>query len=369
MNHLILMTVTASFIGTGTVTGSPVVMDWSTVGNAGNTPDPENGFGAVSYNYRISTYEVTNSQYAAFLNSVAASDPHGLYNPNMGTNSRGGIIRSGSKGSYTYAVRGNMGDKPVNYVSWYDAARMANWMTNGQGLHGSSGDTESGVYNFDGSDSIAAITRDLSNPDQVFIPTEDEWYKAAYHQPADQGGAAGDYWLYATQSNEVPAIAEAALNGDVSTPGQEVVNYAFGADWNGLNGNLTTVGSAESTSFYGAYDMNGNVWEWNETLIDQSSSRGLRGGSYNGTAEVLQSQTRSLNDPVAEISFYGFRLASPAPNCPADVDGSGTVDLGDLNAVLANFGQTTSEGDTNGDGVVNLADLNAVLAAFGQVCP
>jgi hypothetical protein len=58
----------------------------------------------------------------------------------------------------------------------------------------------------------------------------------------------------------------------------------------------------------------------------------------------------------------------PAPECPADVNGSGSVDLADLNIVLANFGQATSDGDTNGDGNVDLADLNAVLAAFGSDC-
>jgi uncharacterized membrane protein len=56
------------------------------------------------------------------------------------------------------------------------------------------------------------------------------------------------------------------------------------------------------------------------------------------------------------------------PDCPADVDGSGSVDLADLNLVLGNFGQSTSDGDTNGDGEVDLADLNAVLGAFGTSC-
>ena len=58
-----------------------------------------------------------------------------------------------------------------------------------------------------------------------------------------------------------------------------------------------------------------------------------------------------------------------APYCVGDLDGSGTVDLGDLNAVLANFGQTSLVADTNGDFVVDLADLNTVLALFGQGCP
>lgn len=282
-------------------------MDWSTVGNAGNAADPTTGFGSVGYEYRIGTHEVTNAQYAAFLNSVAASDPNGLYSTNMGFNGLGGITRSGTDGSFTYSVRANMGDKPVNYVSWFDAARMSNWMTNGQG----SGGTESGVYTFDGVNSISGITRDLSNPNQVFLPTEDEWYKAAYHQPFAQGGDTDDYWLYATQSNSVPTVASATSTGDVANPAQDVVNYFRGADWNGVNGNVTTVGSAGSTSFYGAFDMNGNVWEWNETLI--GSSRRFRGGAFDVSESFLRSSFRSSGPPSFESDDFGFRLASPVP--------------------------------------------------------
>lgn len=299
-------------------------MDWVTVGNAGNAADPTTGFGSVGYEYRIGTYEVTNSQYAAFLNRVAASDPHGLYSTSMGSNARGGITRSGSAGSYTYSVKPNMGDKPVNFVSWFDAARMSNWMTNGQG----SGGTESGVYTFTGATSISGITRDLSNPNQVFIPNEDEWYKAAYHQPFSQGGDADNYWLYATQSNSLPIVASATGTGDVANPGQDVVNYLNGADWNGQDGNVTTVGSAGSTSFYGAFDMNGNVWEWNETLI-VGSSRGLRGGSFSNVEGVLRSSGRSFLNPTNDLNpFSGFRLASPVP-------GPGSVALLGLGGLLA----------------------------------
>ena len=297
----------ASFVAASAAFASPITMDWSTVGNAGNAADPTTGFGSVGYEYRIGTYEVTNAQYAAFLNSVAASDPNGLYSMAMGSDARGGIVRSGSAGSYTYSVQANMGDKPVNFVSWYDAARMSNWMTNGQG----SGGTESGVYTFTGATSISGITRDLSNPNQVFIPTLHEWYKAAYHQPAAQGGDSDDYWLYATQSNSVPTIASATSTGDVANPGQDVVNYLRGADWNGQNGNVTTVGSAGSTSFYGAFDINGNVWEWNETLI--GSIRGLSGGSFSNSESLLRSSNLSGFNPADEFNLGGFRLASPVP--------------------------------------------------------
>ena len=68
------------------------------VGNLGNAADPLTGnlYGSVSYDYRIGTTEVTNAQYAEFLNAKAASDPLALYNTNMGSDARGGITRSGS---------------------------------------------------------------------------------------------------------------------------------------------------------------------------------------------------------------------------------------------------------------------------------
>ncbi|MFU8829094.1 MAG: GC-type dockerin domain-anchored protein [Phycisphaerales bacterium] len=82
----------------------------------------------------------------------------------------------------------------------------------------------------------------------------------------------------------------------------------------------------------------------------------LVAGSFNTAGEVA----------VDNIALWGCEIASES--CPEDVTGDGVVDLADLNLVLANFGQTTSEGDTNGDGVVDLADLNTVLAAFGETC-
>ena len=184
-NASLIVAALAAVTGLGaSVASAQVAIDFTTVGNPGNAGDP-NAFdrGGVAYEYRIGRFEVTNEQYAAFLNIVAASDPNGLFNPNMGSNPRGGITRSGTDGSFTYAVRPNMGNKPVNFVSFFDAARMANWLTNGQG----SGGTESGVYTLTG-DSLVAITRDLSNPNQVFLPSQNEFIKAGYHQPAGQGG-------------------------------------------------------------------------------------------------------------------------------------------------------------------------------------
>lgn len=69
--------------------GRAVAFEWAAVGNAGNVADVT-GYGAVGYEYRISKHEVTNAQYAEFLNAVAATDTYNLYNSQMGSNGRGG---------------------------------------------------------------------------------------------------------------------------------------------------------------------------------------------------------------------------------------------------------------------------------------
>ena len=66
-----------------------------------------------------------------------------------------------------------------------------------------------------------------------------------------------------TQSNTAPSLATADTSGNVSNAGANVANYNYGADWNGQDGNVTTVGSAGANNFYGTADMNGNVYEWN----------------------------------------------------------------------------------------------------------
>ena len=76
-----------------------------------------------------------------------------------------------------------------------------------------------------------------------------------------------------------------------------------------------------------------------------------------------------IGDPNVRSEAATVVIYVGAGNCPPDVTGDGAVDLADLNLVLGNFGQATSDGDTNGDGGVDLADLNAVLGAFGQSCP
>lgn len=296
-----------------------VTIDTVPVGNINNANDPATGgvFGGVDHAYRIGTTEVTNAQYVAFLNAKAASDPLALYSTNMGSVASGGITRSGVSGSFTYAVKTNMGNKPVNFVSWYDSIRFANWLNNGQGA----GDTETGAYTLGalgagGVPTVATIARESGAT--WFLTSENEWYKAAYHQPAAQGGDTDSYWRFPTASNSVPTVATANSVGDISNPGTNVANYNSGADWNSQDGNVTTVGSAglSSRSFYGTSDQGGNVAEWNETFFGPSPSRGELGGSWGSNgSDQLNAGFRSSFSPTVEASTLGFRVASvPEPS-------------------------------------------------------
>lgn len=273
------------------------------VGDAGNAAD-STGFGGVSYDYHIGTYEVTNAQYASFLNSVdpSGSNPFGIYNSSMGSSALGGIsFSAGAPAGARYSTRPNMDNKPVNYVSFWDAARFTNWLTTGS--------TETGVYNLGSvtNPTNSTITRDNAAwlAGGVAIASENEWYKAAYYD------GAGDYWLYPTQSDSAPIVATANSTGDVTNPGANVANYNDGADWNSQDGNVTTVGSAAAASYYGTFDQGGNLWEWNDEILS-TSTRGLRGGSFFNGDIILQSSFRIANDPSVEGGAIGFRVSSLA---------------------------------------------------------
>jgi formylglycine-generating enzyme required for sulfatase activity len=275
---------------------------WVTVGDPGNTADTT-GYGAVADSFRILKFEFQNSQYAAFLNAVAATDPYSLYNTSMGSDARGGITRSGSSGSYTYSVRSNMGDKPVNFVSWFDAARVANWLHNGQG----SGSTETGAYTLVGGQTSGTAPARNNNA-TFYIPTENQWYKAAYYKG---GSANAGYWDYATQSDTAPTAVTAGATGVGSASGTgNFANYNSGADWNSQNGNVTTVGSNGGASVYAAFDMGGNVWEWNDLTGSASGTRGARGGHWFGSAGEMSSSTRYTSALNNEGIYGGFRLAT-----------------------------------------------------------
>jgi formylglycine-generating enzyme required for sulfatase activity len=264
---------------------------WLDVGGPGNAADL-NGFGAVTDEFRIGKFEVTNSQYVEFLNAVAGDDTYSLYNSSMAFGT-GGISQSGAAGSYSYAAIAGREAHPVNFVSFYDSIRFANWLHNGEPeAPQGPATTEDGAYTITPAGIAAnSITRNLGA--QVFLPNEDEWYKAGFY---DVLGTS--YFDYPTSSDAVPTCATPGSGSNLANCGMAV-------------GGPATVGSySGSPSPVGTYDQAGNLREWNET-IRFGPNRGVGGGGFDTVAAATNVMFEFM--PDLEAFDQGFRVASLVP--------------------------------------------------------
>lgn len=148
---------------------------------------------------------------------------------------------------------------------------------------------------------------------KYWIPTEDEWYKAAFYDPTLNGGSGG-YWSYATQSNTTPTPITANSIGDGSAGNSgNFANFNRTSDWNNDDGNVTTVGTNGGPSYYGTFDQSGNAYEWNDAVIG-SNKRGLRGGYWlnllNNDEYRLSTTGRNSQTPSLSNSGSGMRIVT-----------------------------------------------------------
>ncbi len=295
------------------------------VGNPGNPGElsgdgaggsgPDRICGSVDYTYDIAKYEVTAGQYAGFLNAVAGTDTYGLYNTEMWSSAYGcKIERTGTSGSYTYSVATDWANRPVNFVSYWDSCRFANWMHNGQPTGPQDADTtERGAYTLDGYNSPDGRTIQRNSGWNWAVTNEDEWYKAAYHK---NDGVTANYFDYPTTSDSAPS--NDLIDPDLGNNATYYDNdYTIDAPYY-----RTEVGAHENSySPYATFDQGGNVWEWNESVYDGPAhgSRGLRGGSFILYDNYLLASDRySRSTPTTETAHVGFRVVNvPEPTSMA----------------------------------------------------
>ena len=265
-------------------------ISWAIVGDPGNAANSD-GYGSVSQTYWISRTEVTNEQYTDFLNRVdpTGTNARALYSSSMGTATSGGIRFEGSNDPGSrYVIRLDRADWPVNFVTVDDTLRFANWMNNGRGT----ADTESGAYDLSSGGS-GPVARSAGAT--VFLPSENEWYKAAYFDPI---GSA--YHLYPGGSGLVMSCSE---------PG----SGSNSANCDDAVGGPTDVASyVGSASPYRSFDQGGNVFEWTEG-VHGAGLRVFRGGDWESVPGNLSSAKRFVADPAAEFKGLGFRLGSSVP--------------------------------------------------------
>jgi len=255
-------------------------IDFVNIGNAGNAAD-STGYGAVPYIYRVGTYEVTQD-------AITKATASGMSNV--------------TAGPYT-------GSQPATTISWYEAAAFVNWLNTSTGNQAAYNLTFSGSWSMTLWSSGQAWTAGGQNlyrhkDAYYFLPSENEWYKAAYYNP---GGS--NYFLYPTASSSVPtAVASGTTSGT--------------AVYNGVASVPAAVTNAGGSSPYGTMGQGGNVWEWNESAFagtnsSSSEARTMRGGARSSLTVVdLRSLGGRVNNVPTDQNFLiGFRVASiPEPS-------------------------------------------------------
>jgi len=259
--------------------GNEFTIDFVNIGNAGNAADATT-YGAAAYSYRLGAREISQD---AIDKATASGMTHVTAGP------------------WT-------GDQPAANLNWYEAAAFVNF------LNTSSGKTAA----YDLSWSGTAWSMALWSSEQAwtaggtnlyrnknayyFLPSENEWYKAAFYNPAGSS-----YFLYPTASSSVPSGVASGTDA-----GSAVYNEAASVP--------ATVDSAGGLSPYGTMGQGGNVYEWNESAFDGANSlpsenRAIRGGNWANTELVLRSSSRYDNSPTNEFNNIGFRVASvPEPS-------------------------------------------------------
>ena len=296
--------------------GNQFIIDFVPIGDPGNPVDTGttgsyfSSYGAVGYTFRMGTYEVSRDMITK-ANATVGSGGGGL-----------GITLQDMA-----SFGGNIGTRPATGVNWNEAARFVNWLNTSQSYAPAYKFTlQPGDVGYTANANIALWQAgdpgyDASNPYRnsaayYFLPSENEWYKAAFYS-----GSGSTYYDYATQQN-APTTPTEVGSGT--------------ADGSVVYGQFSVTGPANidlagGLSHYGTMGQNGNVWELQESAFtapndNPSVARAVRGGDWTNAESTLRSSSRDGGGPASEFLNVGFRVASvPEPSCAVLMIGSGLI--------------------------------------------
>jgi hypothetical protein len=250
------------------------------IGDPGNPPDTTDRpvtAGAVPYEYRIGKFEISEDM----INKANAAGSLGITHDGRGVNF------------------------PATSISWFEAAKFVNWLNTSTG--------SLPAYKFDDMDNFQlwqpsdlgydAANRYRNSLAKFFLPSLNEWHKAAYYDPL-----ASTYYDYPTGSDAVP--------DGIDVVGDPLFDAVFFDGASNPSPNVIT--NVGLLSPYGTAGQGGNVTEWEETSFDRSNSspllgRGYRGGAWGNISTNLLASNRNSIGPAFESNFFGIRIASVVP--------------------------------------------------------
>ena len=274
-----LMTQLSAQADTFGTSGNEFTIDFANIGNTGNAADTT-GYGAVPYEYRASIHEISQDD-------ITKATASGMSNV--------------TAGAWT-------GSQPAANIDWYEAAAFVNFLntnsakTAAYDLAFSNGSWSMALWSSEQAWTAGGTNLYRNKDAFYFLPSENEWYKAAYYNPAGT-----NYFLYPTGSDTAPTAVASGTN-------------AGSAVYDGAASVPAIVASAGGLSPYGTMGQGGNVSEWNEsayggTNSSPSEGRAIRGGYWNTSEYGLRSSSRLDGYPANEYAGVGFRVASvPEPS-------------------------------------------------------
>jgi len=258
-------------------------IDFVSIGNAGNGDDVafhELAFGGVPYVFRMGVTEVPE----VWITEATAS---GLTN-----------VRAGA---WT-------GNQPAGDMTWIEMAAFVNFLN-------TSTDHQA-AYQLNASNTALTLWSSAEawqlggenlyrhKDAYYFLPSEDEWYKAAYHK---NDGVTANYWNYATGSDSVPTAVASGMGAGTAV-------------YNNVTAFPAAVNDAGGLSPYGTRGQNGNALELLESALDEtndqsSENRVARGGDWRTDLDPPYLE-RFLSSTSNSAGSLGFRVASvPEPSC------------------------------------------------------